>query len=170
MVARFEPLSTEPDGRLIARSDVLRSGMTDASIVELETEEEWLAGLPVLKQLRPHLTETSLLERRTQMQADGYRLFAAAVDDEIVSLAGVVVHTNFYDGRHVYVYDLVTDAAHRSQGYGLELLEFVVEWGEDEDCETVTLSSGLQRTDAHRFYEERADMTRASYVFKRELD
>lgn len=144
--------------------------MTDSSIVELETEEEWLAGLPVLKQLRTHLTEPSLLHRRTQMQADGYRLFAVTVDDEIVSLAGTIIQTNFYDGRHVYVYDLVTDVAHRSQGYGLELLDFVTEWGKDNNCETVTLSSGLHRTDAHRFYEEQAGMDRVSYVFKHPIE
>lgn len=144
--------------------------MIDASITELETEDEWLQGLSVLKQLRPHLTETSLLNYRTEMQSEGYRLFAAAVGDEIVSITGVVVNTNFYDGRHVYVYDLVTDAGHRSRGYGRELLEFVMKWGKDNGCETVTLSSGLQRTDAHRFYEERVGMDRVSYVFKRSLE
>lgn len=141
--------------------------MTDVSIVELETEDDWLHGLPILKQLRTHLTETSLLDRHTEMQAEGYRLFAATVDDEIVSLAGVIIQTNFYDGRHVYLYDLITDAEHRSHGYGLGLLDFVTEWGRDNDCETVTLASGLQRTDAHRFYEERAGMDRSDYVFKK---
>lgn len=143
--------------------------MVDASIVELETEEEWLQGLPVLKQLRTHLTETSLLNYRTKMQVEGYRLFAATVADELVSLAGVIIRTNFYDGRHVYVYDLITDAEHRSRGHGLHLLEFVTEWGRDNDCETVTLASGLERTDAHRFYEERTGMDRSDYVFKKSI-
>jgi GNAT superfamily N-acetyltransferase len=70
----------------------------------------------------------------------------------------------------VYVYDLITDAEHRSQGYGLELLEFVMGWGKDNDCETVTLSSGLQRTDAHRFHEERVGMDRVSYIFTRSIE
>lgn len=143
--------------------------MIESSISELEIKEEWLQGLPVLKQLRTHLTETSLLDRRAQMQAEGYRLFAATTDDKIVSLAGVIIQTNFYDGRHVYVYDLITDAEHRSQGYGLHLLEFVTEWGRENDCETVTLASGLQRADAHRFYEKRAGMDRSDYVFKKSI-
>ncbi|GAA0257105.1 hypothetical protein ACFFQF_18555 [Haladaptatus pallidirubidus] len=63
--------------------------MADVSIVELETEDDWLHGLPVLKQLRTHLTKTLLLDRHTEMQAEGYRQFAATVDDS----------TNlFYDG------------------------------------------------------------------------
>lgn len=107
--------------------------MVDVSISALETEDEWLQGLPVLKQLRTHLTESSLLNYRNKMQVEGYRLFAATVDDEIVSLAGVIIQTNFYDGRHVYVYDLITDAEHRSQGHGLHLLEFVTEWGRGKD-------------------------------------
>ncbi|TFB12835.1 GNAT family N-acetyltransferase, partial [Filobacillus milosensis] len=31
------------------------------------------------------------------------------------------------------------------------------------------LSSGLQRTDAHRFYEDRMDYDKVSYVFKSSL-
>lgn len=102
------------------------------------------------------------------MQAEGYCLFAAVVDEDIVSLADVIIQTNFYDGRHVY--DPVTDDAHRSHGYGFELLEFVAEWGKENDCETVTLSSGVERTATHPFYEERAEMDRVRYVFKRSID
>ncbi|MFP9193799.1 GNAT family N-acetyltransferase [Natronosalvus vescus] len=101
---------------------------------------------------------------------DGYRLFAVSVDDEIVALAGVGIQVNMYYGRHVWVYELVTDADHRSEGHGLKLLSFVEDWAEENNCELVALSSGLQREDAHRFYEERAGMERASYVYKQPLE
>jgi GNAT superfamily N-acetyltransferase len=144
--------------------------MTDAQIQELETEEEWLDAFPVMSQLRTHLDVNSYLNYLREMTDDGYRLFAASVDGEIVSLVGIGIQVNMYYGRHVWVYELVTDDDYRSEGHGLELLSFVEEWAEERDCELVALSSGLQRENAHRFYEERVGMKRASYVYKQPLN
>lgn len=144
--------------------------MSETTVHELTTEREWVAAFPVIAQLRTHLNEASYLDYLREMTDDGYRLFAISVDDEIVSLAGVAIRVNMYNGRHVWVYELVTDADRRSEGHGQKLLSFVEEWAGKNDCELVALSSGLQREDAHRFYEERAGMTRTSYVYTREVD
>lgn len=144
--------------------------MTETKVHELKTEEEWLDAFPVMVQLRTHLNEDSYLDYLREMTDGGYRLFAVSVDGEIVSLAGVGIQVNMYYGRHVWVYELVTDADHRSEGHGFELLSFVENWAEEESCELVALSSGLQREDAHRFYEERVGMERASYVYKSPLE
>lgn len=140
--------------------------MAEAKIAELQTEAEWMDAFPVMVQLRTHLDEDSYLDYLRAMTDDGYRLFAVSVDDEVVSLAGVGILVNMYYGRHAWVYELVTDADHRSEGHGLELLSFVADWAEKRDCERVALSSGLQRHDAHRFYEERVDMERTSFVYE----
>lgn len=144
--------------------------MTDADIVELETSQEWREAFPVMEQLRPHLDEETFVEYVGEMQADSYRLFALRVAGEIVALAGVRFHTNMYYGRHLWVDELVTDEAHRSRGYGERLLSFLEAFASDRDCETLALSSGLQRTDAHRFYEETVEMDRVSYVYTQSLD
>jgi len=83
---------------------------------------------------------------------EGYQLFAGYVNDEPIAVAGVTISTNFYLGRHAYVYDLVVDENNRSKGYGAELLEYVHNWAADNDCVAVELESGLWREDAHRFY------------------
>jgi len=140
--------------------------MAETRVHELKTEEEWVDAFPVMNQLRTHLSADSYLDYLREMTPEGYRLFALSADDEIVSLAGVRIHTNMSYGRHVWVDELVTDADHRSEGHGVELLSFVEDWAEEENCELVALSSGLQRADAHRFYEERVGMERASYVYK----
>ena len=143
--------------------------MTESTITELTSEDEWLDAYPVMAQLRTHLDEDSYLAYLREMDEDGYHLFALRTDEGIVSLAGLVIRLNMYYGRHVWVHELVTDEDHRSEGYGLELLSFVEDWAEEHECELVALSSGLQRDDAHRFYEERAEMEPASYVFKQSL-
>ncbi|HKJ57803.1 MAG TPA: GNAT family N-acetyltransferase [Halobacteriales archaeon] len=144
--------------------------MTDREFRELSTEAAWREAYPVMVQLRDHLDEEEFLGYVREMAEDGYRLFAAFVDDEIVSVAGVTTLQNMYDGRHAYVYDLVTDADRRSEGHGLALLSFVEDWARERGYDNVVLTSGLQRTDAHRFYEERAEMERASYVYRQSLE
>lgn len=138
-------------------------------IRELETRSEWREAYPIVKQLHTDLDEATYLDRLPEMTTDGYRLFAGVVGGEIVALAGVGIEINMYYGRHLWVYELITDVEHRSRGYGLELLSFVEEWAERKGCGLVALSSGIQREDAHRFYEDRAGMERASYVYKRPL-
>ena len=144
--------------------------MPDTEIRELVSETEWLEAFPVVRQLRDHLDEETYLEYLEEMTADGYRLFGLFSDGELAAVAGVDILTNMYYGRHLWVFELVTDSAYRSKGFGEELLQYLVEWAESRGCEKVALSSGLQRTDAHRFYEERAGMEKASYVFTLDVD
>ncbi|HET7482051.1 MAG TPA: GNAT family N-acetyltransferase, partial [Actinomycetota bacterium] len=62
-----------------------------------------------------------------------------------------------------------TTAQGRSRGYGLELLRHIEDLARREGCETVALSSGLQRADAHRFYLDKAGFEKVSYTFKKTL-
>ncbi|WP_254542808.1 GNAT family N-acetyltransferase [Halomarina pelagica] len=144
--------------------------MTAIEIEELTGEDEWRDAHPVMRQLRPHLDEAAFLDYRGRLREEGYALFALSVDGEIAALAGARIRTTTYYGRHVWVDDLVTDAERRSRSYGERLLDHVAAWGRENGCGTIALSSGLERADAHRFYEERAGMDRASYVFTRSLE
>lgn len=144
--------------------------MSAADVRELTTEAEWRRAFPVLSQLRDHLTENEYLECLHDMREEGYRLFALFDEEEIVSVAGVALRTNFYNGRHVFVYDLVTRSNRRSEGHGTRLMTFIEQWARDRDCDSITLESGLWRDSAHRFYEDNLDMDRYCYTFKKELD
>lgn len=144
--------------------------MDDVEIRELESEQEWLNAFPVMKQLRTHLDEERYLDYLERMTANGYRLFGLFSDGELAAVAGVDIMTNMYYGRHMWVFELITDADHRSRGFGRRLLRYLVDWAEDKGCERIALSSGVQREDAHRFYEDHMDMERASYVFTLDLD
>lgn len=138
-------------------------------IQELTSLEQWKAAFPVMHELRQHLDETEYLNLLERMTQEGYRLFALQDSGEIVSLAGIGIHTNFYYDRHLWIYDLITTNQARSKGYGQRLLEFIEELGRQENCKLIALSSGFQRSDAHRFYEQRMKYTKDSYVFKKPL-
>ena len=140
------------------------------TVVELTSDADLRRALPVLAELRSHLDERTYMEHLSKMRPDGYRMFALEDGDEIKALAGVRIATNFYFGRYLWVYDLVTTETERSSGLGATLMRDLEQLARAEGCDTIALSSGMQRTDAHRFYEERMGYERASYTFRKLLD
>lgn len=141
--------------------------MDNFTIRELQSQDEIMNAYPVMKQLRSHLDESTYLELVIEAQEkDRYKLFALFNDNEVVAVIGFEPMTTLYYGRFVWVCDLVTDSNKRSNGYGEKLLTYVHEWAKENNYQSVALSSGLQRTDAHRFYEERMNYNKVSYVFK----
>ena len=138
-------------------------------ITELTTIKQWVQAFPVMKQLRTDITEHTYLNLLNEMRKEGYRLFAFSINEQIVSLAGFCIRTNFYNKRHVYIYDLITDSSHRSRGYGENLLIYIHQWSLENGAEIVALESGVQRTEAHRFYEEKFDYDKWCFSFRRIL-
>ncbi|KZE64941.1 acetyltransferase [Fictibacillus phosphorivorans] len=136
-------------------------------IRQLSAEHEVREAFSVMNQLRTHLSEDLFYELFLQMEKEGYTLFANFNEGKVVALAGFAILTNLYDGKHVYLYDLITDSKERSKGYGEELLAFLESFALQNNCNCVALSSNVNRVDAHRFYEEKMHYEKPSYVFKK---
>ena len=133
------------------------------NVSELKNSEQWLKAYPIMKQLRTDLTEETYLNLLQDMSKDGYKLYALYIGCEIVSLIGLSWRINFYNKRHIFIYDLVTDFSHRSFGYGERLLKYIHNWANENGAEYVALESGLQRRDAHRFYEDKLEYDKWCY-------
>ncbi|MGP4060339.1 GNAT family N-acetyltransferase [Halobacillus sp. H74] len=137
-------------------------------VKELTTEEDVLSAFPIMNELRTHLTEEEyeclVLEAMTK---DRYQMFALFVEEEIVAVTGFKPMITLYYGRYVWICDLVTSSDQRSKGYGEKLISHVERWAADQGYGSVALSSGLSRTEAHRFYEEKMDYDKVSYVFRK---
>ncbi|MET9606924.1 GNAT family N-acetyltransferase [Streptomyces sp. NPDC006512] len=136
-------------------------------IVDLEPGDPRLTRdlLPVLLELRPHLTEDLFLAVLAEGRGQGLR-FTAAYDEDgaCVGAAGWRTVANTHLIRKLYVDDLVTASAARSTGVGHALLAHLEEHARAASCTALTLDSGTQRTDAHRFYfRERLAVTAFSF-------
>lgn len=105
-----------------------------------------------MHQLRTHLGQAEFLPKVRQQQAGGYELAYLEKDGEILAAAGFRVIDNLASGRMLYVDDLVTENARRSEGHGRALLDWLIERAKTENCQFLELDSGVQRFDAHRFY------------------
>lgn len=117
-----------------------------------ETDAQIRACFPVMAQLRPHLEEDEFLARVRRQQESGYRLAFLEVQGAVRSVAGYRIQEMLVRGRHLYVDDLVTDQAYRSQGYGDELFDWLLARAREARCGHFELDSGVQRFGAHRFY------------------
>lgn len=127
--------------------------MPSPAIFEVEpalTASTW----PVMRQLRPHLDEERYLAAVARMrETDGFRLLAASVNGKVAAVAGFRVMEMLYCGRILSIDDLITDEAMRSRGLGTALLDWLTREARSLGCGQIHLDSGLQRLDAHRFYE-----------------
>ncbi len=132
------------------------------------SDAEIMACFPILKTLRLHLDEASFVHRVRGQEAAGYRLLSVGAGDAPEAVAGFRVGENLAWGSFLYVDDLVTLPAARSRGHGATLLRWLREYARREGCGALHLDSGVQRLDAHRFY-EREGMACASFHFAIEL-
>jgi GNAT superfamily N-acetyltransferase len=122
---------------------------------------------PVMAQLRPHLSAEAFCEQAQRQMGEGYGLLFAEVNGAVAGVAGYRILENLAWGRFLYVDDLVTDEAWRSNGIGTALLDFLAEEARVNDCQELHLDSGVQRFGAHRFYlANRMDITSHHFGMK----
>lgn len=137
-------------------------------IKEMRTKKQWCEAFIVMQELRNHLDEKTYLELVEEAhQKDMYRLYALYDEGDLVAVTGFKPMITLYYGRFVWVCDLVTSEKHRSKGYGEKLLTFVEDWARENGYQSVALSSGVQKKEAHRFYKEKMSYDQVSFVFKK---
>lgn len=121
---------------------------------ELSADPDLLAAFPLLKQLRPHLAESTFLDALTSQRGEGYRLFggfAGEAGDQLVVAAGIRETCTLARGPHLFVDDLVTDAAHRNQGFGQAMLHWLNGYAAERGLPRIYLDS---RDTAMGFYRQ----------------
>jgi GNAT superfamily N-acetyltransferase len=126
--------------------------------------KELLSAYDVVSQLRTALTYDEFEDLIYEMRSMEYKMFGIMDGEKLITYAGVAIQTNLYHKRHLFVFDLVTDEKHRSNGYGEMMLEYLRDFAKMGMCENIVLSSGVQREDAHRFYEKNG-FVKKSFVF-----
>ncbi len=98
------------------------------------------------------LIAEEFVDRIQTQQVEGYQLAFLEEEGIIVAVAGFRLQTLLWSGRTLYVDDLITDAARRSQGHGGTLLTWLIALAREAGCTTVMLDSGTHRHEAHAFY------------------
>lgn len=149
----------------MARLDVVEVTAADGSVAT----PEWLAHAErVHRQLRPDLPADYAGRLRTVF-ANGGRLALVAEGGLVRAVTLWRLIENTYEGRRLYVDDLVTDEAQRSRGFGKVLFDWLQAKARQLGCDVIALDSGVQRAGAHKFY-FREGMFIPSFCFRKVID
>jgi GNAT superfamily N-acetyltransferase len=145
------------------------------------TDADIRACWPVMKQLRPHLSEAEFLAQVfRQQQSAGYVLAYIEEKEQgarskeqksesVRAVTGFRVTEFLAWGKTLYIDDLVAAEATRGGGFASKLFDWVVEYAKKENCDELHLDSGAgpHRYRAHRFYLVKGmDITSHHFVLK----
>ncbi|MEH2455326.1 GNAT family N-acetyltransferase [Nostoc sp.] len=117
-----------------------------------ESDFQILKCFPVMSQLRPHLEQAKFVEQVRYQMKEGYKLVFLEVEQQAAAVAGFRIYTCLASGKFLYIDDLVVDELKRSQSYGQQLFQWLIEYAINHECKHLSLDSGVQRFAAHRFY------------------
>ena len=147
-------------------------------MVTTATPDEAAAALPAYEWLfaPPGMVpagwdpEVASARLRAVAESDRSDLFLARVDGKVAGLCCVFLDiASVRFGQRAWVEDLAVDPAQRSRGIGKELFDTAKEWARERGASHLELDSGLDRADAHRFY-EREEPSWVSKCFAWQLD
>lgn len=97
-----------------------------------------------------------------------YQIFVACDDDKVVGFIGCVSYLAFeLDNEGMKIIALAVSKEYRRKGIGTELLKTAEYWAKENSIEVVLLNSGLQRADAHAFYETQGYLKKSYGFIKR---
>jgi GNAT superfamily N-acetyltransferase len=134
-------------------------------------EREWLVrAVHVHRQLRPHLPQSGndYANRMTQVIHAGAEMAVVVEGDDVLGVAVFRVQDRTVYGLDMYCDDLVADEANRSKGAGKALVIHMETLAKARGCTKLTLDSGTQRQQAHKFY-FREGFTITSFHFGKPL-
>jgi len=122
---------------------------------------------PVHRQLRTALP-AEYEAKMKRVFAGGARMCVAVDGKDVAGVSVYRMHENTFYGKQLYVDDLVTDERRRSSGVGRALLGHLEQKARAAGFDNLTLDSGTQRQQAHKFY-FREGMAVTSFHFMKKL-
>lgn len=144
-------------------------GNSNIKFLKIQNRENLEKCFPLMKELRPHLSEQDYLEIYRHAHAmDGYEIVALEFDGQIAALMGYRLLYDFVRGRHLYIDDLVSTERLRSQGLGALLLKHAETIAQDLGCKSLRLCTGVENDRGKKFYEQNKWTLRA-YAFTKKI-
>lgn len=123
-----------------------------ASLFTPETDGEILSCFDAFKALRPHIEKEGFLQQVRRQQAEQYRIIAIKDGDKVVSAAGFRFAEFLAWGKVLYVDDLTTLSEARGKGHASRLIDWLIQYAKENQCNELHLDSGYARHAAHRLY------------------
>ena len=114
------------------------------------------AGIALLMAQLGYPASAAKMEERLKriLARPEYVTFVAETPKKIVGLVGAYIgYALEFDDTYGRLTGLVVDEEWRGGGIGQSLMNRVEDWLKENEVASVILTSGLQRTESHEFYE-----------------
>ncbi len=130
--------------------------------VQLQVPDDLSRAYAVIKELRPHMSEAEFSSLvKLAVAADGYRLVGRESGGDLLAVMGYRILHDLVHGSHMYIDDLVTIQAARSEGHGAELLRYAEAEARRLGLSNMRLCTGVENEAGKRFYEREGWEARA---------
>ena len=130
--------------------------------IGIATRDELFDLLELYKQLHPSIDmfsdfpKTSANRIWNQIERDRVKYFIAKDEGKIIAACFIAIIPNLtYRGKSIgLIENVIVDEKYRRKGIGQRIMELALKHAKEKRCYKVILQSGMQRTDAHKFYEK----------------
>ena len=135
----------------------------------MKTPQDLKRAYPVMKELRVNLDFETFVDVYEKAHVDsGYEIVAVERNSQIVALMGYRILHDYVHGKHIYIDDLVTTEAVRSQKVGEKLLKHAESLAEKNNCKNLRLCTGIENEQGKKFY-ERNNWNLRAIVYKKKI-
>lgn len=137
------------------------------TIKKLSTIEQMLPSLPLIRQLTSEVTEDKYHDMLKEMVPHNYFQVVVYEGDKLVAVSGYWLATKIYCGKYIEIDNFVVDEAYRSKDIGKMLVDWVLEEGKRNDCQTALLDAYVENFKAHKFYYKQGFIARGFHYLKK---
>ncbi|KGO95412.1 GCN5 family acetyltransferase [Flavobacterium enshiense DK69] len=121
-------------------------------IKELTTLAEMTSQLELIRQLYPKMTFQKYESFLKEMIPHKYTQIAVFDNNKCIGITGCWFSTKLWSGKYLEIDNFVVDEAHRSQGIGKMLTDFIEQKALALGCTNIVLDAFTTNFKAHRFY------------------
>ncbi len=137
--------------------------MREIKLTELED------AFKIVQELKIGLDYNEYEDIVYEMRHQDYKMYGVYEKEKLVCYCGFSILTNLYYKRHLYVYELITPQKSRGLGYASEMLRYINDLANINNCDNIVLNSSLKRDNALRYYENRG-FEEVSKIFLKTLN
>lgn len=102
------------------------------------------------------IEEIKELYKKYSSNKEMYRFLVAKLDGKIVGYTSCIMAYNLFDANHSFMtlWWVCTHPDYRRRGVATKLFQKIDEIAKEKNCELIYFISGIDRKDAHAFYEK----------------
>jgi ribosomal protein S18 acetylase RimI-like enzyme len=105
---------------------------------------------------------------RKILKTEGTHLFIAEHENKIVGMLTLVIY-DIPTATRAWIEDVVVDESQRGLGFGMELINFAIEFARSSGAKAVDLTSRPSRITANRLYQKTGFAIRETNVYRYDL-